>query len=104
MVRCMLNIENDHSPRKYVVLLKPNCEFLMWELSTSNFYNIGKIKTFVDPFTLFQTDILKTRKHSLGPNYHRKIIEAWSNADEEVRLEYENLYSRYKISQLGTIL
>ncbi|CAG8528384.1 908_t:CDS:2 [Funneliformis caledonium] len=36
------------------------------------------------------------------PLKNRKIIEAWNNADDEVRLEYENLYLQHKMFQLST--
>jgi len=100
----MLNLEDF---RKYIVILKPNCEFLMWELSTSKFHR--RNITRLNPFMLFKIDIQEImNKKSLRPNFNnRKIIETWSNADEEVRLEYENLYLQYilqyKISQLGTL-
>src|SRR5436189_1428978 len=86
-MECFYNFNNTTS-EKQIIVLKPNCEFLTWNLSST------KINS--SPFQLFKQHYLKAMKH-YNPgndlyvnNVNNEIIEAW-NYDKQVREEYEEL-------------
>src|SRR4051812_44040545 len=88
-MECFYNFNKDTS-EKQIIVLKPNCEFLTWKLSSTEINS--------SPFQLFKQHYLEAMenylKYSQGSenasNVNKEIIEAW-NYDKQVREEYGKL-------------
>src|SRR6266540_2178200 len=85
--------------KKEVVVLKPKKEFLVWAIPHMRFKHTLQQKfRKKSAFQLFRMHFLKAMKHidTLHPQTtNMEIIEAWNNADNEVRLEYEKFANEF---------
>ncbi|CAG8464149.1 10784_t:CDS:2 [Funneliformis mosseae] len=105
MIRCLLNIEitEQNTVEKNVVVLKPNREFLMWSPSSSTIernvrYTTSRNLIDQNSFHIFKQHYLealngKGNRDDISKlnRVHNEIVEAWKNADKEVIEEYRNL-------------
>jgi hypothetical protein len=93
-MQCFYNFKKD-TFEKQIIVLKPNYEFLIWELQI----DMGKyIPKDLNPFFLFYDHYTKAMNHSqkksnMYKKFKSEIIKAWNNADEEVRIKYNELAS-----------
>ncbi|CAG8478419.1 4261_t:CDS:2 [Funneliformis caledonium] len=106
MIRCLLNIEitEQNTVEKNVVVLKPNREFLMWSPSSSTIernvrYTTSRNLIDQNSFHIFKQHYLealngKGKRDDISKfnRVHKEIVEAWKNADKEVIEEsnYQN--------------
>ncbi|CAG8478401.1 4260_t:CDS:2 [Funneliformis caledonium] len=80
-----------------IVVLKPDYVFLMWKLPT-------RIISPNDAYNLFRDNYLEaTRSIQRDLNVDKEIAEAWKNADDKVRKEYEKLCFLNKIPHPSTL-
>ncbi|CAI2167404.1 17714_t:CDS:1 [Funneliformis geosporum] len=85
----------------YIIVLKPNYDFLTWKLPDS-------ISSKENPYLSFRKNFFKSAKaiqkqKSIDiSRMDRDITEAWKNADEQVRIEYEKLYYLNKVPDPST--
>lgn len=95
-MQCFYNFKKDTS-EKQIIVLKPNYEFLMWKLQIKlEKYTPKNLK----PFSLFYDHYAKATNHSQKKTkkykkFKLEIINAWNNADREVRIEYNELASLF---------
>ncbi|CAI2163415.1 15677_t:CDS:2 [Funneliformis geosporum] len=79
-----------------IIILKPDYEFLMWELPTEERKHFPSHQEALNPFQLF-------RKHYLEAMYKpyrnddAEIIEAWCCSDKQVHEVYGNICSQMRL-------
>ncbi|CAG8464222.1 10788_t:CDS:1 [Funneliformis mosseae] len=84
--------------KRNIIVLKPNYEFLMWKFPEN--YDVPR-NPF--PFLLFRDNYLEaTRSIQRDLKDDKEIAEAWKNADDKVRKEYEKLCYLNKIPHPNT--
>ncbi|CAG8567919.1 9729_t:CDS:2, partial [Funneliformis caledonium] len=78
-----------------IIILKPDNEFLMWELPPTD---INSHQDTLDPLTLFRKHYLKAKNRdtslSLSSDPDAEIIEAWSCSDKQVHEVYGKFCSQ----------
>lgn len=95
------NVDKLYKLSNQIVVLGPNCEFLLWNLTvnnrrTSRQKNSSKLVPRWRPLQLFKDDYLeaacRARKKSIKLNEIKtEIAKAWTNANIEVHFKYIEL-------------
>jgi hypothetical protein len=103
-------IKFDKYNNRNVIILKPNCEFLMWKFPTSIIetqyltHNSSKFNGFTFFGLHYIEAVKKSTDHYSGKASKRirirlnaEIQRIWNIADKEIRLEYEKLAFQLKL-------
>lgn len=102
-------IKFDKYNNKNIIILKPNCEFLLWKFPTSiiEAQYLTRKTSKLNGFTFFGLHYIeavkKSTDHYSGKasksrriRLNTEIQKIWNIADKEIRLEYEKLAFQLK--------